>query len=94
MKYNNLRLTTSLSGLTPVSRDVLGAGAGETTPRLPLLDLRITMGLSSGMATTEFGFMDPERFGGTGAFLFLPTELMELTDPFLLTDIGCDGSVG
>ena len=47
------------------------------------------------MATTEFGLMDPERFGGTGAFRFFPTELTELTDPpFLLPDNGFVGSVG
>ena len=41
--------------------------------------------------------MDPDRFGGTGAFLFFPTELMELTEPpppFLLPDNGFVGSVG
>ena len=85
---NALGTTSSLSGRTPVSRDVLGAGAGDTAELLPLSDRSTSDGLSSGMDLTDAGVMDAVRFGGTGAFRFFPIELMEFMDPdpFLLLD--------
>ncbi len=78
-------ITFSLTGRIPVSKEVLGAGAGDAnfvSDRLVLTGLdSLTRrdGVSSGMALTiGKGLVVEVRLGGTGALRFFPPEFIEL----------------